>query len=259
MGKPVGVIKLIGIAGFVEGDEHTLRPGDKISIGRSRGCDISLRNSPKYLKIDPLQVQVDENFKTVSRTHVELEFAAADDFRIADKSSNGTFIDGKRLTGSCVLSNLASKSHELKLGTNEAYRVEFRKLVKRAKIEIVEVPEGQNPPDGAVPYDPDEEVEEVDEIEEAGEIEEVDELDDVEELDDDGEIELADDDDEPVRALSDQVMETYNATHSKGPGKGDGIAGKRPGKKKDTKAGGAAPKKAGGRLDRRLGRRGMKK
>ncbi len=249
MGKPVGVIKLIGIAGFVEGDEHTLRPGDKISIGRSRGCDISLRNSPKYLEIDPLQTQVDENFKTVSRTHVELEFSGADDFRIDDKSSNGTFVDGKRLTGSCVLSNLPTKSHELRLGTNEVYRVEFRKLVKRAKIEIVKVPDGESPPDGAVPYDPDEEVEEVEAVDEIAEVDEIEELDD--------EIELADDD-EPVRALSDQVMEAYSATHSKGPGKGD-IAGKRPGKKSQKKSGGDGPKKAGGRLDRRLGRRGMKK
>ncbi|MGE0434970.1 MAG: FHA domain-containing protein [Planctomycetota bacterium] len=268
MGKPVGVIKLIGIAGFVEGDEHTLKPGEKLTIGRSRSCDISLRNSPKYLKIDPLQTQVDENFKTVSRTHVELEFKAADALQIVDHSSNGTFVDGKRLTGSCILSNLPTKSHELKLGTNEAYRVEFRKLVKRTRIEIVKVKDGEEPPEGAVPYDPDEDVEDVEDA--GGEIEEVDVEaanvdadDEIEELDDPDEISLADDDDEPPPPLSDQVMESYKASHSKGPAAGD-IGGKRPGKAgakgpATGAGGGAAAKKSGGRLDRRLGRRGMKK
>lgn len=155
-------LKLVGIAGFVDGEEFELKPGETIVIGRSRSCDISLQNCEKYLEVDPTAQNAEQHFKTVSRKHVTLEFNSLENIKVTDSSQNGTFIDGKRLSKPVVIKDIAERTHELKLGTNEAFRLQpAKKLVARKKVQIVEVDEDSAPPAGAVPVD-DEPVEALD-------------------------------------------------------------------------------------------------
>ncbi len=116
---------LVGIQGFVQGEEFPLWRGATVVVGRSRGCDISLRRCKAWLALAPEKRSEQGDFKSVSRKHVRISFHSEDNIEIEDISSNGTFLDGQRITR-VVLHNLAERSHELLLGTHEKFRIEWR-------------------------------------------------------------------------------------------------------------------------------------
>jgi len=116
---------LVGIQGFVQGEEFPLWRGATVVVGRSRGCDISLRRCKAWLALAPEKRGEQADFKSVSRKHVRISFHGEDNIEIEDLSSNGTFLDGQRITR-VVLHNLAERSHELLLGTQEKFRLEWR-------------------------------------------------------------------------------------------------------------------------------------
>jgi len=117
---------LCGLEGFVQGEEFSIPLGASVVIGRSRGCDISLRRCKAWLALDPDDQDAEEDFKTVSRQHVRVGYDGADSVAIEDLSSNGTFVDGERIDQQVVISDLRERSHELLLGTREKFRLEWR-------------------------------------------------------------------------------------------------------------------------------------
>ena len=116
---------LVGIQGFVQSEEFPLWRGATVVVGRSRGCDISLRRCKAWLALDPEKRSEQGDFKSVSRKHARISFHSEDNIEIEDLSSNGTFLDGQRITR-VVLHNLSERSHELLLGTHEKFRLEWR-------------------------------------------------------------------------------------------------------------------------------------
>lgn len=129
-------LKLTGIAGYIKGEGFSLKPGSITVIGRSRSCDISLREA-KHGHDDPEGAKED-HYKTVSRQHVRISFKGEEEVVIEDLSHNGSFLDGSRISGSATIADLARKSHELRLGTNETFKVELAKPEKaKASPKIV--------------------------------------------------------------------------------------------------------------------------
>jgi len=120
-GSPV----LVGVEGFVQGEEYPLWRGATVVIGRSRGCDISLRRCKSWLALDPEKRDDQKDFKTVSRKHVRISYLDANNVEIEDLSSNGTFLDGQRIDR-VVVNDLRERSYELLLGTREKLRLEWR-------------------------------------------------------------------------------------------------------------------------------------
>jgi len=116
---------LVGIEGFVQGEEYALWRGATVVLGRSRGCDISLRRCKSWLALDPAQRDEASDFKTVSRRHVRISCGDDGSVEVEDLSSNGTFLDGERITR-VVIHNLRERSRELRLGTREKFRLEWR-------------------------------------------------------------------------------------------------------------------------------------
>lgn len=118
-------VKLVGIAGFCKGREFTIEEGGQAVIGRSRSCDFNL-NEPE----DPESAGAakDEHFHTVSRRHVTIEFQGAKSLFITDTSKHGTFLNGGRIDGRDQIVGLRKAPMELRLGTNETFRME---LVRR--------------------------------------------------------------------------------------------------------------------------------
>lgn len=116
---------LIGIEGFVKGEEYPLWRGATVVVGRSRSCDISLRRCKAWLALDPEQRDEQRDFKTVSRKHVRLSHLEPETVEIEDLSSNGTCVDGQRISR-VVVTDLRERSHELLLGTREKLRLEWR-------------------------------------------------------------------------------------------------------------------------------------
>ena len=113
---------LIGIEGFVQGEVYPLQYGQSVIIGRSRSCDISLRRCRRWLELDPASRNAEKDFKTVSRKHVRISFHNANSIEIEDLSSNGTFVDGKRIDRT-LISDIKERDHEILLGTREKFKL----------------------------------------------------------------------------------------------------------------------------------------
>ena len=116
---------LIGIEGYVEGEEFPLQYGETAILGRSRSCDISLRKCKKWLDLGQDRRDIEKDFNTVSRKHARISFYNVGSIEIEDLSSNGTFVDGKRVDR-IVITDIRERSHEVQLGTRERFRLEWR-------------------------------------------------------------------------------------------------------------------------------------
>lgn len=116
---------LVGLEGFVQGEEYPLWRGATVVIGRSRSCDISLRRCKAWLALGSEERDEQKDFKTVSRKHVRVSYLDTDSVEIEDLSSNGTFVDGQRIDR-IVVSDLRERSRELLLGSREKLRLEWR-------------------------------------------------------------------------------------------------------------------------------------
>lgn len=136
---PQGNVKLIGIAGLVKGEEFSIQVGESHTVGRSRDCNICLREVPKARELKEGDELLERHFNTVSRVHMRVTHHAPDNVEIEDLSSNGLFLDGKRVEGTVVLTDLPEHRHELKLGTHETFCIDWWRLVRRSEVKMVSV------------------------------------------------------------------------------------------------------------------------
>jgi pSer/pThr/pTyr-binding forkhead associated (FHA) protein len=116
---------LIGTDGFVRGIEFPIEYGATVVIGRSRSCDLSLQRLDGWSALNPEEQSQEKDFRAVSRKHVRISYYNANSIEVEDLSSNGTFVDGKRIKR-LVITDLRDRSYELLLGTREKFRLEWR-------------------------------------------------------------------------------------------------------------------------------------
>jgi len=116
---------LIGLAGVVEGEVFPLEYGKSVIIGRSRMCDISLRNCKRWLDLEETGEVPEESAKTVSRRHLKITFHNADSIELEDLSSNGTYVDGSRIDR-MVITDIREAPHEVQMGGGDIFRLEWR-------------------------------------------------------------------------------------------------------------------------------------
>ncbi|MCZ7644326.1 MAG: FHA domain-containing protein [Planctomycetota bacterium] len=116
---------LVGTGGHFAGEIHPLEYGKTISVGRSRSADFSLRRTQKYREQDPNTRETDASAKTVSGKHFEITMYNLGSIEIRNLSSNGTFVDGKRID-SAIVDDVAKTSHEIRFGQNEILKLEMR-------------------------------------------------------------------------------------------------------------------------------------
>ena len=96
---------LVGRGGLWEGLRKIVRPGASVTIGRSRGCDVSLRRAPGFVDHpDPTTVFHSEMFRKVSRVHCEVELREVGSVLLRDLSRNGLLVGGERVTDTYTLS-----------------------------------------------------------------------------------------------------------------------------------------------------------
>lgn len=120
---PVLVVR--GLKGFLAGEERQLYPGESLVIGRSRSADLSLRAARRFvMREDREQVMESEAFLSVSRMHARIEYLHPGLVEVKDLSSNGTFVDGRRID--CVaLTDFADGGHVVTLGASERVLLEI--------------------------------------------------------------------------------------------------------------------------------------
>ncbi len=116
---------LVGIRGVAQGEVFPLMAGKATVIGRSRSCDISLKNGKRLEEAEKAGEVSEETSKTVSRKHLKLIFENAGSIELEDLSSNGTFVDGKRIDR-LVITDAREKTHEIQLGGGDVFRLEWR-------------------------------------------------------------------------------------------------------------------------------------
>jgi pSer/pThr/pTyr-binding forkhead associated (FHA) protein len=116
---------LVGTDGFVLGEEFPIDMGSTVVIGRSRTCDISLRRCRSWLALDEERRESQDDFKSVSRKHIRISYYDSSNIEVEDLSSNGTFVDGRRINRT-VITDIRERSYELLLGTRERFRLEWR-------------------------------------------------------------------------------------------------------------------------------------
>lgn len=116
---------LVGADGFVRGVDFPIEYGSTVVVGRSRSCDLSLQLLDSWGALNPDEQSHEKDFKTVSRKHVRISYYNANSIEVEDLSSNGTFVDGKRIKR-IVITDLRDRSYELLLGTREKFRLEWR-------------------------------------------------------------------------------------------------------------------------------------
>ncbi len=116
---------LVGADGFARGVDFPIEYGSTVVVGRSRSCDVSLQTVEGWQALDDEQRVKDKEFRTVSRKHVRISYYNANSIEVEDLSSNGTFVDGKRIKR-IVITDLRDRSYELLLGTREKFRLEWR-------------------------------------------------------------------------------------------------------------------------------------
>jgi len=116
---------LRGIGGLVDGEQFFIDYGETVIIGRSSGCDISLKRCEKYLLLDPDAKDAEKHFQTVSRKQVRISFYNATSIEIEDlSSSNGSFLDGEQIK-KVIISDIKENGHELLLGTKEKFQLSW--------------------------------------------------------------------------------------------------------------------------------------
>jgi pSer/pThr/pTyr-binding forkhead associated (FHA) protein len=141
MSNEVLMIKLTGIGGYCDGQEHVLEQGNEAVIGRSRDCEFRIKG-----KDEPTDPPADKPFKgsgdkakhllTVSGKHVRITYKDPKNIFVEDLSTHGTFLDGVKLEGRDQLIGLKKNSVEMRLGTNETLRIEFVRQPAKPKPKI---------------------------------------------------------------------------------------------------------------------------
>jgi pSer/pThr/pTyr-binding forkhead associated (FHA) protein len=117
-------IVLKGTTGLVKDETFSIDSGQAVTLGRSRSCDISIKSCKAYAMMEPEARDKDEGLLTVSRKHLKIRFVKPETIELEDLSSNGTFLDGKKVE-KLVIADLPQKAYELRLGRRETFKMEF--------------------------------------------------------------------------------------------------------------------------------------
>lgn len=114
-------LTLAGTDGLLCYDRLDLNLGRSVVVGRSRGCDFSLRRSKTFLTSDEAtqrRILADRSFLKVSRRHVRITFLAHDHVEIWNLSRNGTWVDGERIDR-ILLTRIPPEGVEIRLAGSE--------------------------------------------------------------------------------------------------------------------------------------------
>lgn len=122
----VETLVLKGIKGIAEGEKFYLQYGQRITIGRSRVCEVSFQKCPRYERLSPAELK-HKDILSISRKHLRISFYNPQSIELKDLSTNGTFVNGERIKKK-VISDIRDKSYEIRLGTHETFILEKSEL-----------------------------------------------------------------------------------------------------------------------------------
>ncbi|MFC1588166.1 FHA domain-containing protein [Planctomycetota bacterium] len=117
---------LRGVKGLIRDFAVFISPGFDGTIGRSRRCNICLKNAPGYINSKSNQTKDEEHFKTASRQHLVLRITKDNKIILRDNSTNGTFLNAEKIVEKELTpQDLQTTPHTLRLGTTETFQLEW--------------------------------------------------------------------------------------------------------------------------------------
>lgn len=116
---------LVGVEGYCRGEEFEIPWGGSVMVGRSRDANICLRKMKSWLALDPEKRRENQDFRLVSGKHFEIQAIDPTIVMIIDHSSNGTYLDGNRISSETI-SDLPDTEHKIRIGTNETFVLKLK-------------------------------------------------------------------------------------------------------------------------------------
>jgi hypothetical protein len=122
------MIELAGSRGVFAGVRVELRPGESVTVGRSRFVDVSAAKTPMALRIGRDKLEKNSGFRRMSRRHFEVRYEDEAKVVITDLSRNGVILDGSRINASAVvgIEALGSRAATLRFGAGEELHLKVR-------------------------------------------------------------------------------------------------------------------------------------
>lgn len=114
---------LIGVSGHVAGEVFLLRPGESITVGRSRSCTISLRQLKSWIQLSEEDREKDEDFLTVGSRHFRLTIHKSLSATVENLSRSGTRVDGKIVEREIHIPDLGDQTHTIEFGILEKFEL----------------------------------------------------------------------------------------------------------------------------------------
>lgn len=111
---------LVGVSGYVNGEQFPLQYGKTLVVGRSRSADFSLRRLRAYTERDVSAEEEDEEYLTVSGRHFEITMFNLGAIEVKNLSGNGTLVDGEPID-TLVIDDVTEKTHQVEFGVNEKF------------------------------------------------------------------------------------------------------------------------------------------
>jgi pSer/pThr/pTyr-binding forkhead associated (FHA) protein len=124
-------IEMSGARGVFAGIRLEMKPGDRLTVGRSRFVDVSAAKTPMAQRIGREKLEKNEGFRRMSRRHFEISYDLDGRVLITDLSRNGVILDGKRIKTAAEVdpAALADGGASIRFGAGEELRVRVRKTV----------------------------------------------------------------------------------------------------------------------------------
>lgn len=89
--------RIVGKSGLFAGEESVVHLGQRVVVGRSRMCDLSVARTSECLRLGKEALEQHRSYRKISRKHLSICLVDADRLEVEDLSTNGTAVDGYRV------------------------------------------------------------------------------------------------------------------------------------------------------------------
>jgi hypothetical protein len=137
-------VVLAGESGFFKGEEYILRPGTTYCIGRSSGCEISMKNTDAFKNLEKDGILVPPRFRMTSARHwtvtvsdsggtaetsTQLKVRTGGSLKVTIRcvSANGITVDGKKVSD-MMIPDLSKSVYTIEFGGAEVMKLFLRRL-----------------------------------------------------------------------------------------------------------------------------------
>lgn len=99
---------IVGKSGLFAGETSVVNLGQRVVVGRSRMCDLSVARTSECLRLGKEALEQHRSYRKISRKHLSICLVDQDRLEVEDLSTNGTAVNGYRVD-KIVVSGLSNK------------------------------------------------------------------------------------------------------------------------------------------------------